>query len=125
MELFLACDLWRSYSCEGRASLVVEKDAVAQGEARLRRRARELGWSQEPGEDGAVLDACPACCYARFAAEVAGVDPPPAIPAPSGRPLSATGAGGVRQASCPAWPRTASLTALESRRGVLRERYAP
>ena len=77
VELLLACDLWRSSSCEGRASLVVEKDAVAQGEARLRRRCRDEGWAQERGEGGTVLDAYPACSYARFAAEVTGATVPP------------------------------------------------
>ena len=81
VELFLGCDVWRSYSCAGRTSLLVEKDAIAKGEARLRRRAREEeGWTQEPGPAGALLDACPACSYARFAAEVAGIDPPPSRP---------------------------------------------
>jgi hypothetical protein len=80
VELFLACDVWRSSSCEGRASLVVAVAEVAQGEARLRRQAREQGWSRERSEGGALLDACPACASARFAAAAAGVAPPPPRP---------------------------------------------
>ena len=78
--LFLACDAWRASACQGRTSLVVDKDTIAQGEARLRRRAREEGWTQEPGENGILRDACPTCSYARFAAEVAGVPVPPRGP---------------------------------------------
>ena len=97
---FLACDVWRASACEGRTSLVVEKGAVAQGEARLRRRAREQGWSQEPGEGGALLAACPACASARFAALVAGVDslPPraaPPFPAPVAAAVGEPRAGAV------------------------------
>jgi hypothetical protein len=80
VELFLACDVWRASACEGRASLVVAVDEVTRGEARLRRQAHEQGWSQERGAGGALLDACPACSYARFAAEVAGAAPPPPRP---------------------------------------------
>jgi hypothetical protein len=80
VEVFLACDVWRTSACAGRASLVVAVDEVAQGEARLQRRAGEQGWSLERGAGGGVLDACPAGASARCAAEVAGVAPPPPRP---------------------------------------------
>ena len=72
VELFLGGDVWRSYSCAGRTSLMVDKDKLAQGEARLRRQAREAGWTQERGPSGARLDACPACSGVRLDARLRG-----------------------------------------------------
>lgn len=58
VELILGCDIWRSLSCTGRLSLVAQ--AIAEGEAALRRQAKDLGWTQERHGDR-LLDSCPNC----------------------------------------------------------------